>query len=302
MDITAFVLLLLENNPFVRNTRRRGSFNSGRQTLCVDPRKELLYWELECVYVSLWNSYSCNTILSVILICTHAARLWNGAQAHKKYRTGVALSRKSKQAVTIQCSYLVLDHICDLLCNGIETGAQMSRDLSGHHARVDNAHILATVQTQTTIDDTAQVTAHHRTCPDGMRDGVKAVPNPATPVCVRAALGVIGYTAESRDGLARREVGEGCGAEQTADEAGHRNLGEHVSFDAEWVDVDLGIVERVVVADMDCATAEGEERPGIYTYRVGIACVVEELGDRGYGMRIRICGLLSRRKPTNLSC
>ena len=178
----------------------------------------------------------------------------------------------------------------------------MRRDLSRHHARVDNAHILATVQTQTTIDDTAQVAAHHRTCPDGVRDGVKAVPNPATPVCVRAALGVIGNTAESRDGLARGKVGEGFGAEQIADEASHRDLSEHVSFDAEWVDLDLGVGERVVVADMDCATAEGKERPGIYTYRVGIACVVEELGDRGYGTRIRICGLLSRRKQTNLSC
>ena len=51
--------------------------------------------------------------------------------------------------------YVVLDHICDLLCNAIETGAQMSRDLSGHHARVDDAHIRAIVQAQTTIDDTA---------------------------------------------------------------------------------------------------------------------------------------------------
>ena len=125
-----------------------------------------------------------------------------------------------------------------------------------------------------------------------MRDGLKVIPNPAAPVRVRAALGVVGYAAESRDGLARREVGKGCGAEQTADEAGHRDLSEHVSFDAEWVDVDLGVVERVVVADMDCATAEGEERPGIYTYRVGIACVVEKLGNRSYGMRIRICGLI----------
>jgi len=60
-------------------------------------------------------------------------------------------------------------------------------------------------------------------------------------------------------------------------------LGEHVSFDAEWVDADLGVVEGVVVADPDRTTAEGKERPGIYTYRVGIACVVEQLGDRGYG-------------------
>ena len=126
-----------------------------------------------------------------------------------------------------------------------------------------------------------------------MRDGDKVVPNPPNPDLVRAALGVIRYTA-ARDGLAPREVGEGFGFEQLADEAGHREVGEEVSWDAKWVYVDLGIVERVVVADMDLATAEGEEWPGIYTYRVGrarvgIACVVEKLGDRSYGMRIRIC-------------
>jgi hypothetical protein len=68
-------------------------------------------------------------------------------------------------------------------------------------------------------------------------------------------------------------------------------LGEHVSFDAEWIDVDLGVGERVVVADPDRATAERKERPAINTYLVGVACVVEELGDRSYRVRIRICDL-----------
>ena len=60
-----------------------------------------------------------------------------------------------QQAVTNTNLYAVLDHVCDLLCNTIETGAQMSRDLHGHHARVDNAHIRGLVQAQTTIDYTA---------------------------------------------------------------------------------------------------------------------------------------------------
>jgi hypothetical protein len=124
-----------------------------------------------------------------------------------------------------------------------------------------------------------------------VRDGIEVVPDPAAPVCIRAVTGVVGYTVESRAGLARRECGEGCGAEQTADEASHRDLGEHVSLDAEWIDVNLGVGERVVFADPDCATAEGEERPAIYAYLVGIACVVEELGDRSYEMRFRICDL-----------
>ena len=192
--------------------------------------------------------------------------------------------------------YIVLDHICDLLCHGIESGAQMSRDLSGHRARVDDAHIRATVQAQTTVDDTPEVAPHHGARPDGVRDGIKGVPNPAAPVRIRAGLGVVRYTVESRVGLARGEVGEGSGAEQTTDEAGHCDLGAHVSFDAEWIDVDFGVVERVFIADVDCATAEGKERPAIYTYLVGIACVVEELGDRSYGMRIRICDLRSGRK------
>jgi hypothetical protein len=203
----------------------------------------------------------------------------------------IALSQrmKAQQAVTIL--YIVLDHVCDLLCNGIESGAQMSRDLSGHHARVDDAHIRATVQPQTTVDDTAEVAPHHRARPDGVRDGIKVVPNPAAPVRVRAGVSIVRHTAESRAGLARREVGEGSGAEQTTDETGHRNLGEHVSFDAEWIDVDLGVGERVVVADPDRATAERKERPAINTYLVGVACVVEELGDRSYRVRIRICDL-----------
>jgi len=58
-------------------------------------------------------------------------------------------------------------------------------------------------------------------------------------------------------------------------------LGEHVPFDVEWVDVDLGVGEGVVVADMDCAAAEWKEWPGIYTYLIWKPCVVEELGDRG---------------------
>ena len=119
---------------------------------------------------------------------------------------------KSQQAV-INALYVVLDHICDLLCHGIESGAQMSRDLSGHRARVDDAYIRAIVQAQTTIDDAAEVTAHHRARADGVRDGVEVVPNPAAPVRVRAPLGVVGYTVESRAGLARGEVGEGCCAE-----------------------------------------------------------------------------------------
>jgi len=118
---------------------------------------------------------------------------------------------KAQQAVTVL--YVVLDHVRDFLRNRIKSGAQVSRDLSGHHARVDDAHIRAIVQAQTTVDDTAKVAPHHRARRDGVRDGNKVIPNPTAPVCVRAGLGVVRYTVEPRAGLTRREIGEGCGAE-----------------------------------------------------------------------------------------
>ena len=157
----------------------------------------------------------------------------------------------------------------------------MGRYLSGHHARVDDAHIGAIVQPQTAIHNTAEVASHHRARRDGVGDGVEVVPDPAAPVRVRAGVGVVRHAAEPRARLARREVGEGRGAEEAADEARHGNLGEHVPLDAEWVDVDIRVGEGVVVADLDGATAEGQQGPGVYTYRIRIACVVEELGDRG---------------------
>ena len=157
----------------------------------------------------------------------------------------------------------------------------MGRYLSGHHARVDDAHIRAIIQPQTAIDDTAKVAPHHRARRDGVRDGIEVVPDPAAPVRIRAGAGVVRHAAESRARLARGEVGERRGAEETADEARHSDLGEHVPFDAEWVDVDIGVGEGVVVADLDCASAEGQQGPAVYTYCIRIACVVEELGDRG---------------------
>jgi len=157
----------------------------------------------------------------------------------------------------------------------------MCRHLSGHHARIDDAHIRAIVEAQTAIDDAAEPAPHHRARRDGVRDGVELVPNPTAPVRIRAAVRVVRHAIEPWMRLALRELGERCGAEQAADETRHRDLGEHVSFDAEWIDVDLGVGEGVVVADMDCATAEGKEWPGVYTYRIWIPCVVEELGDRG---------------------
>jgi hypothetical protein len=158
----------------------------------------------------------------------------------------------------------------------------MSGYLSGHHARVDDAHIQAIVQSQTTVDDPTKVAPHHGARPDGVRDSNEIVPNPAAPVRVRAASGVVWYAVESRKGLARREGGEGCSAEQTTDETRHGNLGLHVSFNAEWVDMNLGVGERIVIEDLDCTTAKGKEWPGVYTYCIGVARVVEELGNRSY--------------------
>ena len=157
----------------------------------------------------------------------------------------------------------------------------MGRYLSGHHARVDDAHIRAVVQAQAAIDDAAEVAAHHRARRDGVRDGIEAVPDPAAPARVRAGARVVGHAGEPGARLARGEAREGRGAEEAADEARHGDLREHVPLDAEWVDVDLRVGEGVVVADVDCAAAEGQQGPGVYTYRIRIACVVEELGDRG---------------------
>jgi hypothetical protein len=162
----------------------------------------------------------------------------------------------------------------------------MSRYLSGHHARVDDAHIQAIVQSQTTVDDPTKVAPHHGARPDGVRDSNEVVPNPAAPVRVRAASGVVRYSVESRTGLARRECGEGCSAEQMADETRHGNLGSYVSFNAEWVDMNLGVGERIVIADLDCTTAKGKEWPGVYTYCIEVVRVVEELGNRSYGTRV----------------
>jgi hypothetical protein len=164
----------------------------------------------------------------------------------------------------------------------------MTGYLGRHHTRVDDAHIQAIVQSQTTVDDPTKVAPHHGARPGGMRDSLEVVPNPAAPVRVRAASGVVWYAVESRMGLARRERGEGCSAEQTADETRHGNLGLHVSFNAEWVDMNLGVGERIVVADLDCTTAKGKEWPGVYTYYIGVARVVEELGNRSYGTRVSV--------------
>jgi len=156
----------------------------------------------------------------------------------------------------------------------------MCRYLSGHHTRIDDAHIRAIVEPQTAIDDAAEAAPHHRARRDGVRDGDELVPNPAAPVRIRAAVGPVRHATEPWVRLARREIGEWCGAEQAADETRHCDLGGHVSFDAEWVDTDLGVGEGVVVADMDCATAEGKEWPAVYTYRIWSSCHIEELGDR----------------------
>jgi len=103
------------------------------------------------------------------------------------------------QAVALRHQlYVVLDHVRELFRDRIEASAQVCRYLGGHHARVDDTHIRAIVEPQPAIDDAAEVAPHHRACRDGVRHGVEVVPDPAAPVRVRAAVGVVRHAAEPR--------------------------------------------------------------------------------------------------------
>ena len=108
--------------------------------------------------------------------------------------------------------------------------------------------------------------------------------DPLLPVRVRAAIAVVGHRREPGDGLADggAQVGEGGGGEDFAREAGAGDLDVEVPVDAEVVDVDGGLLERirglygadrssVIVQNKreptdrngDIATGEGEELPHV---------------------------------------